>query len=67
MTTDLLGRECSGTETELLEIYTRLKRLLASEDLDPCAAANVRAALSAMWNAVNDLALIHEHLTDQGA
>lgn len=67
MTTDLLGRELSGTEAELLEVYTTLKRLLADEDLDPSVASNVRAALSAMWNAVNDLALTHEHPADLGA
>jgi len=27
-------------------------------------AANVSAALAALWNAVNDLALTHEHLVD---
>jgi hypothetical protein len=64
MATDLLGRELNDTERELLDIYERLKALAARDDLDPCAAANARAALAGMWNAVNDLALVHEHLSD---
>jgi hypothetical protein len=63
--TDLLGRELTAEEAELLELYQRLKALLG-EDLPPCVEANVRAAVAAMWNAVNDLALDYEHLVDLG-
>lgn len=63
--TDLLGRTLDANEQELLELYQRCKDLLG-EDLPPCAAANVRAALAALWNAVNDLALEYEHLSDLG-
>jgi hypothetical protein len=64
--TDLLGRELTAHEAELAELYERLKTLLG-EDLPPCAQAGVRAALVALWNVVNDLALDHEHLSDLGA
>lgn len=64
--TDLLGRELTAQEAELAELYERLKALLG-EDLPPCAQAGVRAALAALWNVVNDLALDHEHLSDLGA
>jgi hypothetical protein len=67
MASDLLGRELTEIEAELVEIYQRLKQLLRQDDLDPCAASNVRAALAGMWNAVNDLGLVHEHLADLGA
>lgn len=60
---DLLGRPLDADEQALLDSYEGLKALL-DRPLAPCAAANVRAALAAMWNAVNDLALTHEHLVD---
>ncbi len=66
MSTDLLGRELTGDETELVELYTRLKALAARDDLAPCVSANVRSALAAVWNAVNDLGLVYEHLLDVG-
>jgi hypothetical protein len=65
--TDLLGRPLTGTEDELLELYRRLKALLARDDLAPCVRAGARAALVGLWNAVNDLGLAHEQLLDQGA
>jgi hypothetical protein len=66
-TTDLLGRPTTEVEDELLELYRRAKGLLARDDLAPCARAGVRAATVGLWNAVNDLALEHEHLLDLGA
>lgn len=60
---DLLNQEITGVEEDLLEMYERLKTL-SGIDLDPCVKANVRAATVALWNAVNDLALKHEHLND---
>jgi two-component sensor histidine kinase len=66
MAADLLGNDVTPTEAELLDLYGRLQALLASDDLAPCTQANVRAALAALRNAVNDLALVHEHLTDLG-
>jgi hypothetical protein len=67
MTTDLLGRETSATEDELLELYRRCKALLGRDDLDPCVRAGVRAAAIGLWNVVNDLGLDHEQLIDLGA
>ncbi len=66
MSTDLLGRELTADETELVELYTRLKALAARDDLAPCVTANVRSALAAVWNTVNDLGLVYEHLLDVG-
>jgi hypothetical protein len=64
--TDLLGRELTPDEERLLAAYEELKALCASPDLPPVAAANVRAALAQLHNAVNGLALRYEHLTDLG-
>jgi len=64
--TDLLGAQLTTNERELLNIYNDLKKLAAQEDLPPCAARNVRAALSAMWQATNDLGLQFEQLYDVG-
>jgi hypothetical protein len=64
--TDLLGRQLTPAETELLELYQRLKDLLGRDDLAPCARAAARNALAALWNGVNDLALEHEQLIDLG-
>jgi hypothetical protein len=65
MSTDLLGAELTAEEQRLLAVYEELKALCAA-DLPPNAAANVRAALALMHNAVNGLALRYEHLTDLG-
>jgi hypothetical protein len=65
MTRDLLGDEMTASEERLLAVYEELKALCA-EDLPPNAAANVRAALALMHNAVNGLALRYEHLSDLG-
>jgi hypothetical protein len=63
MPKDLLGREMTPQEVRLVELYTGLKEL-AGEELPPTAAANVRHALAQLAQAVNSLALVHEHLTD---
>ena len=65
MSTDLLGHELTAEEERLLAVYEELKAL-CEVDLPPNAAANVRAALALMHNAVNGLALTYEHLTDLG-
>jgi Family of unknown function (DUF6052) len=64
MATDLLGNALTPQEQRLLDLYTGLKELAAEEDLPPTAAANVRHALAQLAQAVNSLALAHEHLTD---
>jgi hypothetical protein len=64
--TDLLGKPLTTHERGLLDVYEALKKLAAQEDLPPCAARNVRRALSAMWQATNDLDLQFEQLYDVG-
>jgi hypothetical protein len=64
--TDLLGRELTGAERAVLEVYQRLRAALAREDLPPCAVANLRHALAYAAVAATDLALVFEHLTDEG-
>lgn len=64
--TDLLGKPFTAQESELLSIYDALKKLAARNDLPPCAARNVKQALSAMWQATNDLDLQFEQLYDVG-
>ena len=59
-TTDLLGKEMTQDEQELLSLYTRLRELSAREDLAPCALMNVRQAMVMLWNACTDLNLIYE-------
>jgi len=56
---DLLGRPLSLTEQRLLAAYEGLKGLLR-EDLSPCAAANVKEAAAALWQVINDLALLSD-------
>ncbi len=57
---DLLGRKLSPDESELLDLYTRLKAMSAREDLAPCALMNLRQAMVMLWNACTDLSLIYE-------
>jgi len=64
--TDLLGNPLTEQERELLDVYESLKRLATNNELPPCAARNVRKALSAMWQATNDLDLQFEQLYDLG-
>jgi hypothetical protein len=64
-TLDLLGNELTEPERRLLGLYEGLKQL-CEDDLPPVAAANVRAALALIHQAVNGLALEYEHLPDLG-
>lgn len=59
-TKDLLGNVLTADERELLELYTRLKAMSARQDLPPVATANVKQAMVMLWNACNDLAIVHE-------
>ncbi len=59
-TTDLLGKELTDDEKELLDLYARLKTMSAREDLAPCALMNVRQAMVMLWNASTNLELIYE-------
>jgi hypothetical protein len=64
--TDLVGHELSTDEAALLDAYGVLRGLAASDALAPCVTANVRHALAALAQAVNDLGLEYEHLLDVG-
>ena len=57
---DLLGNEMTETEVGLLEAQDHLKALLARDDLTPAVEANLKEALAALWQAINDLALTDE-------
>lgn len=58
--TDLLGRSLSKDDTELLDLYARLRALSQRADLPPVVTANVKQAMVMLWNACNDLALMYE-------
>jgi hypothetical protein len=64
--TDLLGHPLTDAERAVLDVYTGLRDALARNDLPPCAAANLRAALAPVAVAVTDLGLRFEHLIDDG-
>lgn len=64
--TDLLGRPLADHERVVLEVYTGITAALRRDDLPPCVAANLRAALAPVAVAVTDLGLRFEHLTDLG-
>ena len=57
---DLLGRELSRDDVELLDLYARLKALSQRTDLPPVITANVKQAMVMLWNACNDLAILGE-------
>ncbi|MBK8095495.1 MAG: hypothetical protein IPK26_00195 [Planctomycetes bacterium] len=57
---DLLQRPMTEEERELVAIYQRLKALARNPALPPCALMNARQAMVMLWNACNDLALVHE-------
>ena len=62
--TDLLGHGLDEPERAVLQIYTALSDAVQRDDLPPCVAANLRAALAPVAIAVTDLGLRFEHLTD---
>lgn len=59
-TKDLLGNDLTADEQELVDLYQRLKTMSARDDLPPVATANAKQAMVLLWNACNDLALLHE-------
>lgn len=61
---DLLGRTPTEAERQVLDVYDRLKALVARPDLPPCAQSNSRFALAAVWQMVNDLGLRFEQLDE---
>lgn len=59
---DLLDQPVTDAESDLLQVYQALKDLAERNALPPCAERNVRQALSAIWQATNDLDLQFEQL-----
>ncbi len=57
---DLLGRELTDDEREMLSLYEKLKVMSAREDLAPCALTNLRQAMVMLWNVCADLDLLCE-------
>jgi hypothetical protein len=57
---DLLGRDLTEDDVELLDVYARLKALSLRTDLPPVVTANCKQAMVMLWNACNDLALLCE-------
>jgi hypothetical protein len=66
MAADLIGRELTELEAELLAVYTSLRGLVSNPDLPPVAAAGVRASLAHMAVLMSSLGLEFEHLLDEG-
>lgn len=64
--TDLIGHRLTDAERAVLDVYTGLLQTLRRDDLPPCAAANLRAALAPVAVAVTDLGLRFDHLLDDG-
>ena len=56
MAKDLLGREMTKAEVELLSIQERLQGLL-EHDLSPVTEASVKEAIATLWQAIHALAL----------
>jgi len=64
--TDLLGRPLTATERQVAEVYAAVKALAGRADLPPCVERNAKKALACLWQAVNDLGLEFEQLSDLG-
>ena len=60
-----LGRD-PAVEEMVRRMYADLKALLGRDDLPPGLRANAVAALAAVWQMANDLALEYEMLYDLG-
>jgi hypothetical protein len=58
----------SDTEwnAQVLASYRQLKALVERDELPPGVRTNLEQALSALWQAVNNLALDYEFLYDLG-
>ena len=57
---DVLGTPWTADEAALMAIYESLKELLQRDGLAPHIDANVREAMAALWQAINNLALTDE-------
>jgi hypothetical protein len=59
-TTDLLGKELTADEQEILALYQQLKELSARTHLPPAVLMNVKQAMVMMWNACLSQDLVFE-------
>ena len=59
-TNDLLGNPMNTDEQDLLATYRKLHELSNKKDLPPTALMNIKQAMVLLWNACNDLCLLHE-------
>jgi len=55
--TDILDRELTVQEAEIMELHERLTTLANEKDLAPCAAANLKFAAAAVAQVVGNLGL----------
>ncbi len=56
---DVVGNPLTADETELLELYQRLRAMSARTDLAPVAAMNAKQAMVCLWNACVGLGLMY--------
>jgi hypothetical protein len=64
-----IGQELNGAQTELVECYDKLARLLAdrSDELEPFEQRNALKALAALWQVANGLDMDRGHIYHLGA
>jgi hypothetical protein len=64
-----IGQELNAAQTELIECYDQLARLLAdrSDELDPFEQRNALKALAALWQVANGLDMDRGHIYHLGA
>ena len=64
-----IGQELNAAQTELIECYDRLARILAdrNEELEPFEKRNALKALAALWQVANGLDMDRGHIYHLGA
>jgi hypothetical protein len=64
-----IGQDLDAAQTELVECYDKLARLLAdrSDELAPFEQRNALKALAALWQVVNGLDMDRGHIYHLGA
>jgi len=66
MEKDLLGNPTNDVERQVVRLYRELKSLATRTDAPPCVSRNAKKALACLWQSVNDLDLVYEHLYTAG-
>jgi uncharacterized protein YukE len=64
-----IGQELNAAQTELVECYDKLARLLAdrADELEPYEQRNALKALAALWQVANGLDMDRGHIYHLGA